>query len=246
LISGFAFVNIVTLGNEVGTCLKSRHGRYFDIIVVLVFSSLVFFLTGNLVLYGKYDESIKQCLKTITNDSFSSCKVVENNKTNLRYEIIMKNFLFFCVPFTLILHYFHLRKIKILSKLVLTPKYIKAWTPLQWIIAISGVTLISFIVSKQFFHYTTEYSSNISFLYSCYFFGLIFTIALFTLIMKKTHFLHLHHYFLAMVFMPFFSVQDEVNLVFLALIFGLMIEGASKWGIDPVWNRKKQHLTEAM
>jgi len=242
-ITGFAFVNIVALGNEFTSCFKSRHNRYFDIIWVTIISILLFSFTGNIVMYGQNDGSLKMCLRSLANGgSLINCKIEET--TSNHYDNIIKNFFFFCVPFTIILHYFHLRKIKALSNINLKPQSMKSWTPIQCCVGIFLLLWSCFVVGKQFLHYSSEYSLQITYLYGCYMICTIFIIALTTFILKRTHFLHLHHYFLAIVFLPFFSVQSEMNLVLLALDLGMMIEGSSKWGLDPVWKQRKDQLTD--
>jgi len=40
-----------------------------------------------------------------------------------------------------------------------------------------------------------------------------------------------------MIVLPFISVQNEINLIFLGFATGLMVEGSAKWGIDAVWRK---------
>lgn len=61
-----------------------------------------------------------------------------------------------------------------------------------------------------------------------------------TFALKKTHYLHMHHYTIAMILIPFVSLQDGFMVFIGAYCNGVMIEGGSRWGYDPIWIRKKK------
>jgi len=46
-----------------------------------------------------------------------------------------------------------------------------------------------------------------------------------------------------MIVLPFISVQNKINLVFLGFATGLMVEGSAKWGIDAVWRKHHKRNT---
>lgn len=60
-----------------------------------------------------------------------------------------------------------------------------------------------------------------------------------TIALRKSHFLHMHHYTIAMCLIPFVSLQDGFLTFIGAYCNGVMIEGGSRWGYDPIWIRKK-------
>ena len=240
IISGFAFVNIIALGNEFKDCLKSRHDRYFDIIVTLVYSLLAFNFTGNLVLYGQLDNTIKKCFNDLYKLNIERCIIQDTRSNQMEARVVLKNFLFFCIPFTIILHYFHIRKIEMLSNMILKPKKIKQWKSSQWTVFGSVIILIFLLIFKQFNDYPNLFNKDTVNVYAIYIISVIIAITAISKLLNSTHFLHLHHYFIGMLFMPLISYQDELNLVLLAFLLGMTIEGSAKWGLDPIWKRRKE------
>ena len=240
MITGFAFVNIIVLGNDFQDCLKSRHNRYFDLIITFIYIFFVFNFTANLVLYGQIDESVHECFKEMRKFNIERCMIRDITSNEMKSRVILKNFIFFCIPFVITLHYFHIRKIQVFSNMILTPKHIREWTTCQWILFFSSFIIITYLVLKQFNDYPKQFDKQIVFVYLSYILSVAFTITTVTMLLKKTHDVHLHHYFMGMFFMPLVSVQGELNLVILAHLFGLCIEGAAKWGLDPIWKEKKE------
>ena len=128
--------------------------------------------------------------------------------------------------------------------MILTPKRMKEWTTSQWILFFTIVIFIVFLVIKQFIDYPKQFNSEIVYVYGFYVFSVALIITTLTFILNKTHVIHLHHYFMGMVYLPLVSVQDKMNLVILAMLYGMMIEGAAKWGLDPIWKEKKELPTD--
>eukprot|EP01127_Copromyxa_protea_P018455 TRINITY_DN5826_c0_g1_i1.p1 TRINITY_DN5826_c0_g1~~TRINITY_DN5826_c0_g1_i1.p1 ORF type:complete len:160 (-),score=7.43 TRINITY_DN5826_c0_g1_i1:77-556(-) len=50
----------------------------------------------------------------------------------------------------------------------------------------------------------------------------------------KTLYLHLHHYFIGMLFWPATCHPSRLSMALQALLFGFFINGASRWGFDPL------------
>lgn len=59
-----------------------------------------------------------------------------------------------------------------------------------------------------------------------------------TTIVRKCFYLHFHHYTWAMCMILFLGIQRPFMSFLCGWINGVMIEGGSRWGYDPIWIRK--------
>lgn len=61
-----------------------------------------------------------------------------------------------------------------------------------------------------------------------------------TCLLRKTHYLHVHHYTWAgMCLVLVGAAQTPYVSVLCGWFNGVMIEGGARWGYDPIWNKKK-------
>ena len=60
-------------------------------------------------------------------------------------------------------------------------------------------------------------------------------IGLVTVAASRTHYLHYHHYLIGATLLPFACFRHPVSRAAQGLALGLFIEGAARWGFDPVW-----------
>src|SRR5207245_5649546 len=67
------------------------------------------------------------------------------------------------------------------------------------------------------------------------FIGLMLILAVVTYALGPDYHVHIHHYFLALCLIPFVRFRRPVCLVTQAILAGVYVEGASRWGIDPIW-----------
>jgi len=67
-------------------------------------------------------------------------------------------------------------------------------------------------------------------------------LVLITLILRKTHYLHMHHYFIFGTLIPLAAFSHPVSVVALGLVAGIYTEGAARWGYDPLWIKGERHL----
>jgi hypothetical protein len=175
------------------------------------------------------------------------CKSFEKDRLNLNnlinWEVVTMNFIYFCLPFTLILNFFHIRKIKFFNNLIINAEMMKQWGRWEWIFFFFLCFCQLAFFAKMYYEYLVFYGLEVFYFYFLY---LVFTIMLIWSVsywLKDTHFLHLHHYFITMIVLPFISVQNEINLIFLGFATGLMVEGSAKWGIDAVWRKHHKRNT---
>ncbi len=56
-----------------------------------------------------------------------------------------------------------------------------------------------------------------------------------TLLYGQSYQIHIHHYTVGMLFVVLLGYQSLVVTILHGFVNGVMIEGASRWGYDPVW-----------
>eukprot|EP01113_Clastostelium_recurvatum_P050822 TRINITY_DN9719_c0_g1_i2.p1 TRINITY_DN9719_c0_g1~~TRINITY_DN9719_c0_g1_i2.p1 ORF type:complete len:349 (-),score=61.89 TRINITY_DN9719_c0_g1_i2:96-1142(-) len=93
------------------------------------------------------------------------------------------------------------------------------------LIVISSVSGLYVIITQFLIIYRSGY-----FLYYLryYTIGSVIIVALSLLPHVK---IHIHHFFIGMVFMPLTAYQTRMNLFYMACLLGLFLQGAGKWGI---------------
>ena len=77
--------------------------------------------------------------------------------------------------------------------------------------------------------------------YIGWFFLIIGFFTVVTLCLRKTHHLHMHHYTIGMILIVMFGYQSVTAAVIQGYCNGMMIEGGSRWGYDPIWIRNDPH-----
>lgn len=68
-----------------------------------------------------------------------------------------------------------------------------------------------------------------------------------TLALRKTHHIHVHHYTIGMVLIVLVGYQSVPAALIMGFCNGMMIEGGSRWGYDPIWvqNEKPKEVKTA-
>jgi len=56
-----------------------------------------------------------------------------------------------------------------------------------------------------------------------------------TIIFRNTYYLHMHHYAIFGLLIPFFGFPNIFSLVWLGLVSGVFVEGISRWGMARCW-----------
>jgi hypothetical protein len=62
-----------------------------------------------------------------------------------------------------------------------------------------------------------------------------FTIAATTFVLRNSHYLHYHHYLIGATQLPLACFRHPVSRCAQGLMLALLVEGAARWGFDPVW-----------
>ena len=105
----------------------------------------------------------------------------------------------------------------------------KKWPLVYWIVAAAILVLFGSILSIIFVHYkaakvTTHYA--------------IWTVILVLFFYIKSRgcaYVHIHHYTIMMILLSYTCYQDVFTTFISGFFNGIMIEGASFWGYDPIF-----------
>jgi len=162
--------------------------------------------------------------KLLGNKPTPSCKVYS------AWEVFKYNFLFWCTGFIVGLNFTH-TDIKPLARLTLDPKVMKTWGMGMWAIFLFLMVLLLLIMTNLGLHY---YKMNLIPRYIAW--GALLTSAIvWNSKRQPTKELHIHHYALAMILMSFIQLQNPLITNIHGFFHGMFIEGACRWGFDPLW-----------
>jgi len=68
------------------------------------------------------------------------------------------------------------------------------------------------------------------------FYGIVlFVLIVPTVILRKTYYLHMHHYAIFGLLIPFFAFPNFFSLSWLGVVSGVYVEGISRWGMAKWW-----------
>jgi hypothetical protein len=116
-----------------------------------------------------------------------------------------------------------------MKEFVLDWDIMKTWPPILWAVFFSLITflLTLFIV---IFHYYLIFDLELIYL----FWG-IGLLLYFLYMGRNAKDTHIHHYVLAMIVLSFLGYQSKFLTIAHGIFTGIMIEGGSRWGYDPIW-----------
>ena len=134
------------------------------------------------------------------------------------------------------LHFTYLDNLPAFRHFVLKPSAIVNWGWKQWLIFSSLVIGISFCIvyNAQFIKrnklvqkYLTGYLTT------------ILIIVLISMYLSPDYQYHIHHFFVALFFMPLTRFPDRKSAAMMGLLLGVYIEGVSAWGLAWIWDKVK-------
>ena len=113
------------------------------------------------------------------------------------------------------------------------------WPVSVWLIFASVITPIVVIAIYLLRIY---YQASILRFYTGVIGAEIISIALISMILRKSHNFHLHHYNVALLAIPLLGYPDLLVGACHAFSSGVFVEGVTRWGYDPVWiNKENDH-----
>lgn len=190
----------------------------------------MFFLSGIAILKGQHNQA-GFCDFSKMDKNFQD----ENCKIFTKHEVFMHNYFLWTVAYFVGLQFTHLGQIPIMSKFVLDWKYMKNWPPVLWAIFAALIGFIIFIVIVLFKYY---FQWDLQFRYPAWGFALAF---FFWYKSRAASDVHIHHYVLAMLVLSFLGEQNWLVTATHGVFNGIMIEGASHYGYDPIWTYSQEN-----
>jgi len=137
----------------------------------------------------------------------------------------------YLLPFFTVLHWEFLGD-AIGAQFSLKPADLSSLSPRSLaVLVVATIAIVSILTSHLFW----ARREGILYPYASALFGILFLIAVITIILSKTHYIHVHHYCLGAFLFPFFRFRNVLSLAAQAVFLGLLVEGISRWGMDPLW-----------
>jgi len=226
-LAGFTFVTLVTLKRERQNPFLSRHGTYKDIIILAIVAPVLYF-TAPIIFLRDRNDMQRGCLSDLNQENIALYSNDQNFQNDNYIDItsisdFISNFsilytdalqeptvchpynmwqaFFYNYTFVLVffigLNYTHLDKIPI-PHLSLKRENMKKWNWKQYTFVSIVLTIIFANVIAAFVMY---YQSGILFMYLGVIAGVILFLVIVSLLLRKTHYFHLHHYTWAGFFM---------------------------------------------
>ena len=114
----------------------------------------------------------------------------------------------------------------------LNPEFIKKWPKILYFIAVGVVVIVLAVLGYLLAVYILD---RYIYWYLIWFAIIVLFFVLVTLALKKTHHIHVHHYTIGMVLVVLIGYQSIPAALMMGFCNGMMIEGGSRWGYDPIW-----------
>ncbi|EGC33333.1 hypothetical protein DICPUDRAFT_154633 [Dictyostelium purpureum] len=231
VIGGFAYVSVITEKRSVPFhCRYKRHRDFFQ----LLFAASLWFAIGgpSRALFGRNDYivGLDDHITKNTQDGYSAA------------ESFFYNYFAFFLSFLLGLHFTYLDR-----NLFLRSMGDKFGTPMLWktfkaselmalipvllfILAMAALHIYLIIQDKLWEYFAIAYSI---------FFAVLIGVSL---VFRKTHYLHMHHYFIFGSLVPLTGFQTVLSLISLGAVSGIAVEGVSRWSMGWLWYRGSRVL----
>jgi hypothetical protein len=107
----------------------------------------------------------------------------------------------------------------------------KNWPVFLWILFIA---LVTFILTVFSYLYLVYFSIGFFLVYVGVFAMILLYFYIFSKIYSNCH-LHFHHYIIGISVVIMACYQNHFITILHAVFNGIWLEGASRWGFDPIW-----------
>ena len=220
---GFLYVNVSNMNLSRKSVLFSNHESRCDFVMTVLMAPLFYFIGNNVAMRAEYDMTENSQNKHDDDPDYSY------------WECISYNMSLWATAFAFGLQFTHF-DVSFMRGFSLSPEHIRRWNGGIWTVAI--VLLIIMLGGLGYLIYLWNSAGIVWAFFAILGVELIFFVTV-TCVLKRTHYLHVHHYTWAMMCLPLLSLQAGFATFLCGWINGVMIEGGARWGYDPIWIRKK-------
>ena len=119
----------------------------------------------------------------------------------------------------------------------MTPKHIAQFTPFLHACLICMIAVIFTAISILFCLYS---GAGIGWWYAFILTSTLLFFTLPTIVLRKSHDLHIHHTNIGMFCAVLLGYQNFIVTFLHGVSNGVMIEGGARWGYDPIWEKKNE------
>jgi hypothetical protein len=140
----------------------------------------------------------------------------------------------YLVPFAVALHFDYLGKV-LGVQFSLTASDLHGLDLAGKLAFLGGALLVTGLLG---YHFVLARKEGILLPYGAAFVAIPLGVAIVTYLLRETHYLHVHHYLYGAYLVPFFRFDRALSRGAQATFLGICIEGASRWGLDPIWYRR--------
>ena len=145
--------------------------------------------------------------------------------------ILFRNIFCFALPFFIALHWYYLQAIPQVN-------YSLTVNDLSRIPSVGRIVFLSagaLMLGLMCFHFLLAYRAKSLVPYAGTLLGLIALLVGISWALSDHYSVHIHHYFLFGLFIPFARFNHPVSMVCQALCAGVYVEGICEWGMSTLW-----------
>ena len=217
-IVGHAFVNQSNLNFYRKSWIQTNSTKYRDFLCVPFLAPIFWILSANFVLMAPED--------------------IDATTPGYRYpwwHVFLYNLFAWTLPYYVGLQFTHFDK-GVMTKFVLKPEKMKTWPKILWIIFVSIIVLALAIVGYMIYAYIM---ADRWWQYIVWTLVVILGFVGITVACSKCYSIHMHHYTVGCIVIVLLGYRSIPCAIVHAFCNGMMIEGGSRWGYDPIWIYKK-------
>lgn len=206
--TGYMYVTGVTLRLKRKNPLAARNGSVLGFVYYLLVGLVMFWLGPNATLMDKSQE----------------------NKLD---QLLLYNYLCYGFCFFVSLHFTYLDK-GILKKVSFNIKDIASYSNTLKVIFGGVVVALLGLLGVQFYFL---YEFGRLWIYLVALGVVVVCLGLTWAVLSKTHVLHIHHYMIGLVFIPFTALPVHYSAALQGVSLGLFAEGSARWGLEPLFKK---------
>ena len=206
--------------------MKNKLASYSTFLYTLLYAPFLYFIGPIIV------------LRSPTSLSSKICEVDDKHCMDKPYSLT-NCFLFdvccWSIGYQIGLHFTFFKYMR-LKGFNLVPHQMKEWPAKNWIFFCCCAVFVIGVVATLIYHYVM---SKVALYYLCAILLIIALILIPAILLRKTMYVHVHHYNFGMLWVVLIGYQSYFFAVIAGVANGMMIEGGAVYAYDPVFKKKK-------